>query len=142
MAEHRMQANNVCPSWSFLEIGLLFPSTHRSLNQYRAFFIKMEEKAHENLLASVLGYTNLSKDDQCASKERGEESSIKPPNDILCIFNLFLQGRHGKCPLHFTSRIEFFHLIRMGFCSDRSKELTYLHQLTENPQKGRQCLSN
>jgi len=28
------------------------------------------------------------------------------------------------------------------FCSEGSKELLYLHQLTANPQKGRQCLSN
>lgn len=52
----------------------------------------MEEKAHENLLASVLGYTGLSKDVQHASKERGEESSIKKRNNILCIFKLFVQG--------------------------------------------------
>lgn len=32
----------------------------------------MEEKAQENLLASVLGSTDLSKEIQCASKEREE----------------------------------------------------------------------
>lgn len=102
----------------------------------------MEEKAHENLLASVSGYTGLSKEVQCASKERGEEESSIKKETIFFVFVTCFCKDHSKCPLYFTSRIYFFHLIMMGFCSEGSKELMYLYQLTENPQKGRQRLSN
>lgn len=76
----------------------------------------MEEKVQENLLASVLGYTDWSKEIQCASKER-EESSIKKKkerNIILCIFNPFLQGPQEMPITPHTSRL-FFSFYYDGF---------------------------
>lgn len=99
-----MHGNDVCPRRFFLEIGLCFPPlTDLKINT-----------AHENLLASVLGYTGLPKDVQCASKERGEESNIKKET-LFFVFLTCLCKDRGKCPLYFTSRIYFFHLIMMFF---------------------------